>query len=314
MSVAISVFINRVVFIVGIALSIASYPVVAKSESQSLTIVVSIKPIKLLMEAFLGESAIVHQLVPDGITPHDFQLKLSDLQKLEKAQLVLWLGAAAEPYLVKTLEQKHSAQLNMMKIPGLIRYPYRDLRDWDGHDEDGHQDQHNHTHEHTDIHFWLSQANNRLIVDAVVKIILQQKLIPAEVLHNRRKKMEAELKAVEQLTSDRKIHSNVLVYHDAFQYLEHELQLDNRGAVVADLEASVGLRRLLRLKALVKKENIQCVLVTPGSNRRILAKIFSQQTHRTAEIDILAAGPNIKSYRQYWVGMVDNVKECIDLD
>ena len=245
------------------------------------------------------------------MTPHDFQLKLSDLQKIKSADLVIWLGADAEPYLVKLLQQHSTPRIDALNINGIIQLPYRDLDQWHQHSEVLDHDR-NRT-AHNDIHFWLSLANNRILVGEVAGYLVQRNLMPAAIAKTKQQKMETKFISIEKSfpLKDTSSSRRLLVYHDAFQYLEKELQLHNLGAVVADVESGVGLKRLLILKKRVQRERIDCVLTTPSSNHKILKKIFANVSYRTAEIDILAVNASLNTFEKYWLKMIEEVNRCV---
>ena len=310
----------------------------AKSDKAPLTIVVSIKPIKLLMQSFIGEHAQVIQLIPDGLSPHDFQLKLSDLRKIKNSDFVIWLGPSAEPYLVKVFHQISTPRIDAFNLQGIHHLPYRNLNQWqssseplqhsDDSNDHGHDHGHNHGHSHhavhTDLHFWLNFGNNRILIDEVARYLIQRNLMPEEIVKIKRQQMQVQFDSIEQLLlssnngfSNNGVSKNqqdrkVLAYHDAFQYLEKELKLNNFGAVVADIEAGVGLKRLMKLKRLVEKENISCVLTTSTSNHKTLKKIFSHFSYQSANVDILAVNPKLDTFEKYWLDMIKEVTRCVE--
>lgn len=81
-----------------LAASIASLATVANA-----TIVTSIKPLGFIASSIADGVTDTEVLVPAGASPHDYSLKPSDIQKLQGAELILWVGEDIDAFLDKTL-------------------------------------------------------------------------------------------------------------------------------------------------------------------------------------------------------------------
>lgn len=68
-----------------------------------LRVVASVHPLRLLAEAVGGPFIDVETLLPTNRSPHDFALRMSDMQGLEQADLVIWSSVVLEPYMRKPL-------------------------------------------------------------------------------------------------------------------------------------------------------------------------------------------------------------------
>lgn len=58
-------------------------------------------------------------LVPANASPHNFSLKLSHIRRIQKAQLVIWLGPELEPYLAKVMSRIPSHKQFIINNEGL---------------------------------------------------------------------------------------------------------------------------------------------------------------------------------------------------
>src|SRR5690606_34265543 len=74
----------------------------AREEGQ-LKVLASIRPLALIAEDLLGDAARVDVLIKGNASPHDYSLKMSDLRRLEAADLALWMGPQLERFLQKPL-------------------------------------------------------------------------------------------------------------------------------------------------------------------------------------------------------------------
>src|SRR6218665_1713853 len=71
--------------------------------AHAVEVLTSIRPLALIAQAVAGEKVVVQQLVPNGTSPHDYQLKPSDRLRLSRADIILWTGPANEAFLSRVV-------------------------------------------------------------------------------------------------------------------------------------------------------------------------------------------------------------------
>ena len=69
-----------------------------------LKVLTTIAPIYSWTAAIAGTNALVENLLPSDIGPHDFQFRPRDLKRLESAELILMNGLGLELWLDRTLK------------------------------------------------------------------------------------------------------------------------------------------------------------------------------------------------------------------
>ena len=257
-------------------------------------ILTTIKPLQMIVyELSLGVFQ-PDRLLPDGFTPHDYHLKPRDRQAVQEADLIVWLGPEMEPYLNALVEQYTDASgtenltakaVNVLAIPGIKKLPSRAISHHrGGHSGDGH---HEEDHGAEDGHIWLSPENVSLMAE-----YLGKKLIEMDAVHKDRyeENLALFLAKIEALDLTSSKGSNAfLVYHDAFQYLEHALQRYAHEIIVSDAEDTPGIRHIIGVQKAIQKEGIECVVVGNLYNKSLLDKLFGYRVYRTATIDALAS-------------------------
>ena len=72
-------------------------------------VVSSIKPLQLLVSAIGGDEVDSQLLLPPGFSPHDAQLRPSQWQMLNQAELLVWVGPALERFLATALTGRDNA-------------------------------------------------------------------------------------------------------------------------------------------------------------------------------------------------------------
>ena len=135
------------------------------SHVQAVQVEASIKPLAQLIEPLLIAGDSVGILVRSGASPHDYALKVSDRQRLESADLVVWGGPSLERFLVKSLADKNTHQmLELAQLSG-FEWPSVDSNKLTAGIHEHHHD--DHEHDNSDPHFWLNPVNAKVVAEIV---------------------------------------------------------------------------------------------------------------------------------------------------
>ena len=83
-----------------ISTALLALPMFANAE-----VLASVKPLGFIASSIADGVTDTQVLVPAGASPHDYSLKLSDIQKVKAADLVLWVGEDIDSFLDKPVSQ-----------------------------------------------------------------------------------------------------------------------------------------------------------------------------------------------------------------
>src|SRR5690349_14828972 len=102
-------------------------------------VVVSIKPIHSLVAGVMAGVGEPQLIVAGSSSPHVYSLRPSDARKLERAQLVFWVGPILEGFLEKPLASlaDKAEIVELDRSPSVALLPARHGGDWEA-DEDEH--------------------------------------------------------------------------------------------------------------------------------------------------------------------------------
>ncbi len=270
-----------------LALSATPLPVMAQAEP--LKVVVSMRPAALVVQELTrGLPLTVQTLLPEGATPHDYALKPSDLKAIAAADLVVWMGKANEPYL-KGAVARANVVVDWSQQPGLTRLPLRQAMH-DDHDDHDHGDEHGHQGVEYDLHYWMSLDNALLLADAVEQAIAPLRPTQADKLAANKADMTQRLQQQRLQTRGLLAQSDAafLLAHDAYHYLEEDLNTFSDGAISLDPEIKPGIKHLMAIKTRVREHNIRCVLTDPGVSSALLDKVDRNPPLTRVSIDPLA--------------------------
>lgn len=166
-------------------------------EQEPVEIVTSLFPLAEFAEEVGGNYVEVTLLLPPGMEPHSYDPKPSDIVKLSKADMFVYVGEAMEPWahdMIEGIENDDLIVIEAMEYSELIEHKeleednehehgegaegtdHEDHEDMDEHhadedDHDDHEDEHEHDHEHggVDPHVWLNIDNDIEIVGVIAE-------------------------------------------------------------------------------------------------------------------------------------------------
>ncbi|MDQ6632087.1 MAG: metal ABC transporter substrate-binding protein, partial [Verrucomicrobiota bacterium] len=242
-----------------------------------LKIVTSFLPVYCLTANVAGELAVVENLLPPGVGPHDYQFSPRDLRKLHEADLIFLNGLGVEDWLGPALP---SGQKMVVKI------------------SEGLGNQLIYTRSETsrglpNPHIWLDP---HLAAHAVTNILIAlQKADPTNAPQfatnagqfiARLKKLDVEI--AEALSSVKR--QPFITYHDAFPYFVQHYGLNLIGVVepIPDQEPSTKYLSILLREAREKK--VKVLFAEPQFSSRLMTQIAADLKIPVAELDPLETG------------------------
>jgi len=296
---------NRIInLIVTVAALISANPASAADHP---TIMVSIKPFYNLCAQVMLSVGKPTLLLQNNASPHDYQLKPSDVKLIESSNLIIWGGPELETYLQKPIANSGGIKdLNLATIPGLKLLAVRSSTNWEA-DEHDHGHHHDHDHDHdddhdhkvNDPHFWLDPDNAALIVKAIAKRLSEIDPIHAEIYSNNAKNFVKKLSQQkiiwrQQLAPFK--NKPFIVFHDAYQYFDKYFDLKGVGSITINPEIPPSAQRIQQIQSLLNKEQVTCIFSEPQFNYKIIDTLTDGLKIYHGQLDPLGqdsdSGPN----------------------
>lgn len=288
-------------------------------------VMVSIKPVHALVAGVLGGIAEPELLLSGGESPHSYALRPSQARALAAAHLVIWVGPDLETFLERPLKSL-SGQARVIRLDQaqeLELLPVRSGGVWDRH-EHGHNHDHQEktAHKHhpdggSDPHLWLSPVNARAIVSLTLDALNALYPEHRETLRANAQDLLARLEALDDevaqtLAPVREV--PFVVFHDAYQYLEHSYGLNAVGSVSLDPERTPGAQRVREVQRLIRERGARCVFAEPQFTPRLLAIVMEGSEARQGLLDPLGAelpaGPD--AYFTLMRNLAGNLRACLE--
>ncbi|OEY86993.1 ABC transporter substrate-binding protein [Wolbachia pipientis] len=260
--------------------------------SDNLKVVATIKPIHSLVSS-VTEGILEPCLVDCGATSvHDYILKPSSVSKLESSNIIFYVDDNLETFIKsfgknRTLVKLSEAVKLLPARPQLLSQNIINEED---------------------LHIWLSPDNAKIMINYIsAKLSEIDKGNSARYNYNAMKatlKIDQEIKKIAKELDNLK-DKKYIVTHDAYQYFEKYFSLSDPSAILSIEEDSyMGVRSLIKLKRIIKEENIKCVF----SNSLENPKIFSNDPN--IKIVILdPIGLDIEPGKDAYITIINNIAQ-----
>ncbi|TAL03211.1 MAG: hypothetical protein EPO03_11560 [Porticoccaceae bacterium] len=246
------------------------------SHSERPLLLATIKPLTLIARDVAGDLAEVRQLLPDGASPHEYALRVSDRRLLDRADIVLWVGPVLEPYLNSAVAGMAPGRaLTAADLPG-IAWPERGGDSAEAGVEQA-----------RDEHLWLDPRNARIIARALAQALAKRSPDTAAALSERLRRFEAELDVVEATIQTRLAPLRGTFFasdHDGFGHFANRFGLRSAGYLRDVSGHAAGARSVA---ALMGRTDVRCLVAEPDSRPERLQRVAAELGARFAVVDAL---------------------------
>lgn len=228
----------------------------------------SLKPLTLIAQEITGSNADVDTLLPASASHHDYPLKVSDYARLQKADVILWVGPELESFL-----QKPTANLTATKI--ITAYGLAGMH-WPVELAAAHDD-----HRHAqDPHLWLDPRNAVVVAQAVA-----EKLVQIDSANAKQYRANLQLFTVKMQQLDEKLRLllkpvagvGFAVYHEGFAHFVSHYGLHQVDYVALTPEQKPGAKHMHQLRERLAKEG-KCLFLEPFNDMQS-TRDLAQELH-----------------------------------
>lgn len=278
----------------------------AAPANTDLRILASLKPLALIAREVAGEQGIVDTLLPVAASPHDYPLKISDVQRLRAADVVLWVGPELETFLQRPLANLTDTRVvSTFALPGM---------QWPEHSDDaGHGHHHDHHHHHDkDPHLWLDPRNAAVIARALATTLAGLRPSLADYFHANAERFAADMRRLDlhlatQLQPVRE--QGFAVYHEGYLHFVGRYQLRQINYVTYSPERRPGARHLHRLRQSLAGQAV-CLFTEPYYDARAAKNLSDELGLRIGVLDPIG-GEHVESYSQLMEYLARDFLACL---
>ena len=324
---------KKLLKISAISAALLSAPMMANAD-----VLASVKPLGFIVSSIADGVTNTQVLVPTGASPHDYSLKLSDIQKVKSADLVVWIGEDVDAFLDKPIDQLDRKKVitiaDIGDVEPLLTQAHHEHFHEDGdHDhKHGHKHEHKHEHEHghhghehdhdhhegltTNWHVWYSPAISKIVAQKVADKLTAQfpdkkDLITQNLADFNRTLAEQGEKITAQLANVKD--KGFYVFHDAYGYFNDAYGLKQTGYFTINPLVAPGAKTLAHIKEEIAEHKVNCLFAEPQFTPKVIESLAQNTKVNVGQLDPIgdkvALGKN--SYAAFLQATADSYAECL---
>ena len=275
-------------FFIIIILGISSIIFLKKNYEESTVpkIAVTIFPFYDIVKEIIGEKYEVVLIVPPGAEPHNFELRPQDIIKLRGVKIIFSSGLSIDKWTENLIKNfKEAKNVSFYQDVNLIN---------------------------EDPHFWLSIENAKKIAQKVAKEMEnfdpKNKDYYRKNFENVSNKLNELLKLAQEETKNLSSRY-IITQHDAFRYLEKELNIQ----IIGSLESpnrEITPDELKKLIDAIRILNIKVIFKEPGEESNLLEDLAQEFNLKIYELDPIEGKSGLNYFEAYRKN-IETLKEAL---
>jgi zinc transport system substrate-binding protein len=287
-------------------------------------VVVTIKPLHSLVAQVMAGAGVPELLVKGSGSPHTYALRPSETRALQHADLFVRMSETLEVFtarIVRSLPDSVEV-VTLQEAPRLKLLSRRTQPTFERHNhanagngERGHGRTFGET-DAVDSHAWLDPDNAVVIVDRIEQALSARDPAKAAVFKANATALRAKIEAL-AAELDRNLapiaNRPYIVFHDAYQYLEHRYGLNVVGSILVSPEVPASGKRLTELRRKVDELGAVCVFAEPQFDMRLVDNLIEGTRARSGTLDPeggrLEPGPDL--YFTLMRRLAADLKSCL---
>lgn len=300
--------------------SVLSLALLGATAVSSADVLTTIKPLGFIANAITDGITETKVLLPTSASPHDYSLKPSDVEQLQSAQLVVWIGEEMESFLEKSIEKLPKEKvLTLEDVPAikeLVEHSGEEKEDKHDHKHD-HKHSHDHGHSHDeDWHIWLSPKAGEQIAEQIAERLSQQlpeqKAKIAENLANFKATLATKSSEIAKQLEPVKS-KGYYTFHDAYGYFEDAYGLKSLGSFTINPTVAPGAKTLNAIKKSITQKKAQCLFAEPQFTPKVIESLSKGTSAKVGQLDPLGEKIELsrEAYPQFLQSLADQFSNCL---
>ncbi|HHF6217111.1 TPA: zinc ABC transporter substrate-binding protein ZnuA [Haemophilus influenzae] len=322
---------KKLLKISAISAALLSAPMMANAD-----VLASVKPLGFIVSSIADGVTGTQVLVPAGASPHDYNLKLSDIQKVKSADLVVWIGEDIDSFLDKPISQIERKKVitiaDLADVKPLLSKAHHEHFHEDGDHDHKHEHKHDHKHEHkhdhehhdhdhhegltTNWHVWYSPAISKIVAQKVAdKLTVQfpdkKALIAQNLSDFNRTLAEQSEKITAQLANVKD--KGFYVFHDAYGYFNDAYGLKQTGYFTINPLVAPGAKTLVHIKEEIDEHKVNCLFAEPQFTPKVIESLAKNTKVNVGQLDPIGDKVTLgkNSYATFLQSTADSYMECL---
>ena len=252
---------------------------------ETLTVVASFYPVAEVADRVGGAHVEVTNLTPAGTEPHDLELTPDQVDDIEDADLVLYLGADFQPAVQEVAERRKEGSIDLLAALPLEQGAAEALA---GEETGEGEASHDESGGDVDPHFWLDPTLMRRAVDVVEKALLAVKPTAGADLAAGADAYREELERLDRELAgslERCARRQFVTSHAAFHYLARRYDLEQVAIAGLSPESEPDADRLSELADIIERGGVTTVFYETLASADVAETLAREAKVGTAVLD-----------------------------
>lgn len=239
----------------------------------AISVSASFYPLAYLTQRIAGDYATVHQIIPHGVEPHDYEPNPAQIVTVYGSKLLVMNGLGLDPWADALRGDLQSANVTVLSaaetVPDILLAQEEDHQE--SNHASGEEGQHEeHGHSLYDPHVWLDPVSMMTLAEHIVVELKKADPLHAEAYENNGATLMEDLKKLDEefrLRLAACTHSMAIVSHDAFRYLGRRYGFETVALAGIAPEQEPSPEKIVEVIKTIKKHGVPVVffetLVSP---------------------------------------------------
>lgn len=282
-----------------------------KAFGAKLNIVSSIKPIDSLVRMISGDNNENQLLISGNQSPHGFVIRPSDIEMINKADIIFYIDDSFEDFLRNILDSAN----NLIKIPLLQKSNLNLLNQRNNLNWKSKKVSMKTKAPFPDPHVWLDTRNAQKILKTITEELIRIDPEKEKIYEANYKSSIDRIDDLNKSLKDKlkKQKGSFMVYHDGFHYFEEQFNLNNVGAITFNPQNNISIKSLRRNMTKAEDLSVKCIFNEPQFNKKFSYMVAKRSSARVIEIDPIGfdLNPSSNLYSKLMMNASNAFVKCL---
>lgn len=281
---------------------------IENNNSKETIITSSIAPISSIVNDISDSSVKTYTIVPIWVSPHSFDMKVSDAKTIADSKIVFTIWVWLDNFLDSSLVNKYNVILS-----DFVQLKKQEKHNHE-HEEDNDENEwenDNWTNEFVnDPHIWLWIENTSIIAEKVYEELTKLDFDKKAFYRANLDKFNTELEKIksdfDNSVKDKKT-ANFIVFHDAYNYLFDDLNIDQtkKSVFQENPGKDPSSQEFRELVDIIKKNNVKIIFKEPELSSKVVDVL-----EKDYNLKVLSLSPLWKSDEKW--AYLENLKQNLE--
>ena len=262
-----------VIFSLSLFACTQSGPVTGKTDNR-LKVVTTIAPLYSFTKNIAGDSVVLENLLPSGVSPHEYSLSPEDARKIVDADILIKNGVGLEDWMNNLIGSANELRADSQKLVLVDTSEGVNIID-------------------NDPHIWLSLRNAVIQVTNIKAALVEA--VPGNADEYEKnaadyiKRLEALDREITECT-DKWRTKELVTFHSAFSYLAKDYGLKQSAVIEGPPEAQPSPSHIAEIMDIIKGSGTRVIFSEPDASHKIMDSIAGDLGLRIYSLDTLESG------------------------